>query len=121
MTHYDFLSELCAFYRHTRAVSKRHAYRLIDGKLSLLREYSFIVSKGGARFLVKWGPARSRQHQWCCLNEAAQTLVKVWADLDEPIRPCGLIDYAEYLELKSSKQTVQQVVQATTQPASQTK
>ena len=109
MTHYDFLSELCAFYRHTRAVSKRHAYRLVNGKLYLVKGYNFIESLGGARFLVKWAEPRSRQHQWCCLNEQAQTLTKVWADLDEPIRPCGLVTYDDWLSLRDS-QSVQQAV-----------
>ena len=120
MNRQDFIQVLCALYG-TRPVKKVHCYRVVDGKLVPVKGYSFVVTEGGARFLVKWAAPRSKQHQWCCLNEPAVRLAQDLANLTEEIKPCGLISYSDWLELKRSSQSVQQVVQATAQPASEAK
>ena len=118
MKHENFIHELTVGYKYLNSVSKRRLYYVNrKGEIIEASDYSLIVTEGGARFLVKWGPSGSRQHQWCCLNEAAQNLCRDLAKLEEPVKNCPLMTYAEAKEKARSSMTVQQAVKGQAAPA----
>ena len=111
----QFVHELTVGYKYMYSIVKKHLYRLVDGEVVEAVGYTLIETEGGAKYLVKWGSAGSKQHKWCCLNEAATRLCKDLAKLDEEVKPCGLLTFNEAKEKLRASKTVEQAVKE--QPA----
>ena len=117
----QFIHELTVGYKYMYSISKKHLYRLVDGKVVEAIGYTLIETEGGAKYLVKWAKPGSKQHQWCCLNEAATRLCQDLAKLTEEVKSCALLTFNEAKEKLRASVTVEQAVKEQPAPSAAAK